>query len=51
MRINLFMHLAAMIERLMTHDGLNHREDRELPKQQRHFIALTPEASRPLINK
>lgn len=34
LRINLFLHLAAMIERLMTHDGLNHREDSELTDQQ-----------------
>lgn len=51
LRINLFMHLAAMIERLMTHDGLNHREDSELTDQQRNFIALTPQAFRPLIAK
>ncbi|MFT4464424.1 MAG: PRD domain-containing protein [Sodalis sp. (in: enterobacteria)] len=51
LRINLFMHLAAMIERLMTHDGLNHREDSELTDQLRNFIALTPEAFRPIIAK
>ncbi|CAJ0999686.1 Transcriptional regulatory protein DagR [Sodalis praecaptivus] len=51
LRINLFMHLAAMIERLMTHEVLNHREDSELTDQQRHFIALTPQAFRPLIAK
>lgn len=51
LRINMFMHLAAMIERLLTHDGLAHRDDFELTAEQQEFMALVPEAFRTLINK
>lgn len=51
LRINLFMHLAAMIERLLTHDGLSHRDEFDLTPHQQAFMALVPEAFRTLINK
>lgn len=51
LRINLFMHLAAMIERLLTHDGLAHRDEFDLTADQQAFMALVPEAFRTLINK
>ncbi|POP44292.1 PTS sugar transporter subunit IIA [Superficieibacter electus] len=51
LRINLFMHLAAMIERLLTHDGLSHRDEFELTPHQHAYMALVPEAFRTLITK
>lgn len=51
LRINLFMHLAAMIERLLTHDGMKHRDEFELSAPQKAFMALIPEAFRTLITK
>lgn len=51
LRINLFMHLAALIERLLTHDGLTHRDAFELNERQQRFMALVPDAFRTLINK
>ncbi|MBS2951671.1 sigma 54-interacting transcriptional regulator [Klebsiella pneumoniae] len=51
LRINLFMHLSAMIERLLTHEGLSHRDEFELTQHQQSFMALIPGAFRSLINK
>ncbi|MDU7132646.1 MAG: sigma 54-interacting transcriptional regulator [Enterobacteriaceae bacterium] len=51
LRINLFMHLSAMIERLLTHEGLSHRDDFDLTQHQQSFMALIPAAFRSLINK
>lgn len=47
LRINLFMHLSAMIERLLTHEGLSHRDEFELTQHQQSFMALIPGISLP----
>ncbi|WP_413733343.1 sigma 54-interacting transcriptional regulator [Sodalis sp. RH21] len=51
LRINLFMHIAAMIERLMVNDGLRHRDDTPLSALQRAFIDQQPEIFQQLIRK
>ncbi|MCA7011171.1 sigma 54-interacting transcriptional regulator [Dickeya dadantii] len=40
LRMNLFMHIALMIERVMVNNGVRHREDTELTLQQRAFAAV-----------
>ncbi len=43
LRINLFMHIAAMIERLMINDAMRHRDDAILTLPQKAFIEIQPE--------
>ncbi|MDM3464469.1 sigma 54-interacting transcriptional regulator [Citrobacter sp. Cb031] len=40
LRINLFMHIALMIERVMVNNGVRHREEVELTLQQQAFVAV-----------
>jgi transcriptional regulatory protein LevR len=40
LRMNLFMHIALMIERVMVNNGVRHREDTELTLQQQAFVAV-----------
>jgi len=40
LRINLFMHIALMIERVMVNNGVRHREEAELTLDQQAFIAV-----------
>ncbi len=40
LRINLFMHIALMIERVMVNNGVRHREEAELTLEQQAFIAV-----------
>ncbi|POP43805.1 PTS sugar transporter subunit IIA [Superficieibacter electus] len=40
LRINLFMHIALMIERVMVNNGVRHREEAELTLQQQAFVAV-----------
>ncbi|HEY0208077.1 sigma 54-interacting transcriptional regulator [Acerihabitans sp.] len=51
LRINLFMHIAAMIERLMINDAMRHRDDAILTPQQRAFIEIQPEIFQMLHRK
>lgn len=39
LRINLFMHIALMIERVMVNSGVRHREEAELTPDQQAFVA------------
>ena len=40
LRINLFMHIALMIERVMVNNGVRHREEAELTLDQQAFVAV-----------
>jgi transcriptional regulator with AAA-type ATPase domain/transcriptional regulatory protein LevR len=40
LRINLFMHIALMIERVMVDNSRRHREDAELTPEQQAFVAI-----------
>lgn len=40
LRINLFMHIALMIERVMVNNGVRHREEVELTQEQQAFVAV-----------
>ncbi|HFQ8228244.1 TPA: sigma 54-interacting transcriptional regulator [Citrobacter freundii] len=40
LRINLFMHIALMIERVMVNNGVRHREEAELTQEQQAFVAV-----------
>lgn len=40
LRMNLFMHIALMIERVMVNNGVRHREETELTFQQQAFVAV-----------
>ena len=40
LRINLFMHIALMIERVMVNTGMRHRDDAELALEQQAFVAV-----------
>lgn len=40
LRINLFMHIALMIERVMVNSGMHHREDAPLTVEQQAFVAV-----------
>lgn len=40
LRINLFMHIALMIERVMINNGVRHREEAELTLDQQAFVAV-----------
>ena len=40
LRINLFMHIALMIERVMVNNGVRHREEAELTLEQQAFVAV-----------
>lgn len=40
LRMNLFMHIALMIERVMVNNGVRHREDTTLTLQQQAFVAV-----------
>ena len=40
LRINLFMHIALMIERVMVNNGVRHREEAELTLAQQAFVAV-----------
>ena len=40
LRINLFMHIALMIERVMVNNGVRHREEAELTLDQKAFVAV-----------
>lgn len=40
LRINLFMHIALMIERVMVNSGMRHRDDAELIPEQQAFVAV-----------
>lgn len=40
LRINLFMHIALMIERVMVNNGVRHREEVELNQEQQAFVAV-----------
>lgn len=40
LRMNLFMHIALMIERVMVNNGVRHREETELTLQQKAFVAV-----------
>lgn len=40
LRMNLFMHIALMIERVMVNNGVRHREETELTLQQQAFVAV-----------
>ncbi|HAT1644566.1 TPA: AAA family ATPase [Raoultella planticola] len=40
LRMNLFMHIALMIERVMVNNGVRHREDATLTLQQQAFVAV-----------
>ena len=40
LRINLFMHIALMIERVMVNNGVRHREEAELTLAQQTFVAV-----------
>lgn len=51
LRINLFMHIAAMIERLMVNETLHHRDNHPLTSTQREFIDLQGELLKPLVRK
>jgi len=50
-RINLFMHISAMIERLMINETLHHRDDYPLNPQQQIFIDMQDEILRAVIQK
>lgn len=51
LRMNLFMHIAAMIERLMINDAFHHRDNHELSQPQLHFMDLQRELFKPLENR
>ena len=40
LRINLFMHIALMIERVMVNNGVRHREEADLTVDQQAFVAV-----------
>lgn len=40
LRINLFMHIALMIERVMVNNGVRHREETGLTLEQQAFVAV-----------
>lgn len=40
LRINLFMHIALMIERVMVNSGMRHRDDAVLIPEQQAFVAV-----------
>lgn len=40
LRINLFMHIALMIERVMVNNGVRHREEAQLTLEQQAFVAV-----------
>ncbi|RRZ92982.1 sigma 54-interacting transcriptional regulator [Erwinia sp. 198] len=40
LRVNLFMHIALMIERVMLNSGMNHRDDAPLSAAQQAFVTL-----------
>ncbi|MGL4684476.1 MAG: sigma 54-interacting transcriptional regulator [Hafnia alvei] len=40
LRINLFMHIALMIERVMVNNGVRHREETPLTLEQQAFVAV-----------
>lgn len=40
LRVNLFMHIALMIERVMVNSGMTHRDDRPLSDAQQAFVAM-----------
>ncbi|MGY6031755.1 sigma 54-interacting transcriptional regulator [Phytobacter sp. AG2a] len=40
LRINLFMHIALMIERVMVNTGMRHRDDASLTLEQQAFVAV-----------
>lgn len=40
LRINLFMHIALMIERVMVNNGVRHRDETELTLDQQAFVAV-----------
>lgn len=40
LRINLFMHIALMIERVMVNKSVHHREEAELTLEQQAFVAV-----------
>lgn len=40
LRINLFMHIALMIERVMVNNGVRHREETALTLEQQAFVAV-----------
>lgn len=40
LRINLFMHIALMIERVMVNTGMRHRDDAALTLEQQAFVAV-----------
>ncbi|WP_312885011.1 PTS sugar transporter subunit IIA domain-containing protein [Candidatus Sodalis endolongispinus] len=51
LRMNLFMHIALMIERLMVNAGMDNRNDVTLTGPQNEFVALQPTFYQALIRK
>lgn len=51
LRMNLFMHIALMIERLMVNAGMDNRDHATLTEPQHQFVALQPTFYQALVRK
>ncbi|AHF77865.1 PTS sugar transporter subunit IIA [Sodalis praecaptivus] len=51
LRMNLFMHIALMIERLMVNAGMDNRDQATLTEPQHQFVALQPTFYQALVRK